>query len=454
MGGGLFAALHCPRLPPIVYYRVKVNLVAKLKSFFAEVSVPHEAPEKLDHGDIDILLHTPLTVPRDHLFSEAHISAIREVLGAVRHEKRGPGQRSLAIPIPELDAVTDEGQIQEAYVQVDLTHCSSSSTLRWLMLVQSYGDVFQAIGVSLRPLGLAFLPECFIARIPQSTFSERPEDAASGGYGHNKRDRELNLSSDPDAVLEFLGLDVGKWHDGFSTQDEVFRWIVRGRFFDRRTFERAEEEVGDKDYNKNVLSQELWSSKQRNREKRRKRLRPMYRHFIEDWLPSNPEAGKKRELQGVDDLHELRSWVLEEALNNFGKQLEYDEMVDRLKAREKEDTFWVEVRRRLPLQGDSLGVTMRGLRRWVHFDYEEVEWMTEVDPATRERTEVEVVLHPPTIREQPVMNKESQPMWTKNSGLCREELLYWVDDNWEQIKSLEREREKTDKGAKKTVKKA
>lgn len=39
-----------PRLPPALYYELKARLLPQLQHFYEYVTVPAEAPEKVDHG--------------------------------------------------------------------------------------------------------------------------------------------------------------------------------------------------------------------------------------------------------------------------------------------------------------------------------------------------------------------------------------------------------------------
>ena len=63
MGGRAFSAVlqvaAFPRIPPVVYRNLKARLYPKLSELYARVGVPVEAPEKLDHGDLDFVVAIP-----------------------------------------------------------------------------------------------------------------------------------------------------------------------------------------------------------------------------------------------------------------------------------------------------------------------------------------------------------------------------------------------------------
>lgn len=101
MGGSAFSAsLHpmaIPRIPPAVYRALKARLIPKLVELYTYVGVPHEAPEKLSHGDLDFLVAIPKlshshNVPHDH---------VKDVIGA-KYVVPMDGNRTSNYAIPVL----------------------------------------------------------------------------------------------------------------------------------------------------------------------------------------------------------------------------------------------------------------------------------------------------------------------------------------------------------------
>jgi len=82
MGGSAFGAILSttafPRLPPAVYKALKARLYPKLADLYTWVGVPVEAPEKVDHGDLDLLVAIPKP-PRMTLVSHEDV---KEAIGA------------------------------------------------------------------------------------------------------------------------------------------------------------------------------------------------------------------------------------------------------------------------------------------------------------------------------------------------------------------------------------
>ena len=61
MGGSAFSpSLFTPRMPPDVYAHVLSEVHRKLRTLYEHVETPVEAPGKVDYGDLDVLVYSPL----------------------------------------------------------------------------------------------------------------------------------------------------------------------------------------------------------------------------------------------------------------------------------------------------------------------------------------------------------------------------------------------------------
>lgn len=49
--------------------------------------------------------------------------------------------------------------------------------------------------------------------------------------------KPVQLSKSFHEILQFLGLSMDRWEQGFETKQEIFEWVAANRFFDRETFE-------------------------------------------------------------------------------------------------------------------------------------------------------------------------------------------------------------------------
>ena len=66
MGGNAFGSIlrpaAFPRIPPTVYRALKARILPLLEELYTYVGIPHVAPEKADHGDLDLIV----CLPREH----------------------------------------------------------------------------------------------------------------------------------------------------------------------------------------------------------------------------------------------------------------------------------------------------------------------------------------------------------------------------------------------------
>ncbi|KUI60436.1 hypothetical protein VP1G_07638 [Cytospora mali] len=259
MGGKVFSSgnspLHTPRMAPVVYEHVKRQCISALKYLFPRVESPIEAPEKSSFGDIDILVSLEGTGSIARSFADPSAwTPIREALGGVRsyHEVRTGADRSkfidsmsFAIPWP-VDLSNDEGAAQtllelgqtaataasdgrvgEAesaskarYVQVDVGLCDNNCELDWRLFKHNHGDLWNMLGLIIRPFGLTADETSLSIRIPEIE-------------KENKKGSRVFLTSNPTEVLDFLGLSHqnGEWERPFKSVKDLFEYAASCKWF-------------------------------------------------------------------------------------------------------------------------------------------------------------------------------------------------------------------------------
>ena len=242
-----------------------------LSTFYAQVASPIDAPGKKSFGDIDILVSTPLS-------NETTPATLSVALNAKDTVKSG-GSRSYAVPYP--------GSTHD-FVQLDITVCPPHK-FAWELFTHSHGDLWNLLGTSIRPFGLTANDVGLHLRIREIEDVDRKKSL-------------LLLTSDPASVLEFLGLDGERYWRPFETIDELYGYATGMRLFRRDTYIREILKAND-----------------------RKRMvqRPLYRDFVDEWLPKRPQLGI-----GVEWSSSLRLNMLEEALDVYGKRNEYHERLE------------------------------------------------------------------------------------------------------------------------------
>ena len=380
MGGQAFvdvksdAPILVPRMPPELYQKVANDVEIKLGSLFSRVTIPREAPGKKDFGDIDFLVDgVRASATRDTW------TVVKNELGAEHYLSRG-GSHSFGVPHPE---------IPNAYIQIDVELCPGSGTpdsaelYEWTKFMKGDSDLLQIIGVCHRSLGLTCNDRGLHVRVEEIE-------------PYNKKKALLFLTRDPGRAMEFYGLDAPKYWSGFRDEEDVFQWVSKGRLFAGEVFDARVEKSNDRS---------------------RQNKRPMYRRFVEEYMPAHPETGKSK--------HWTREEVLDEALNTFGKHEQYQAMLAEHNMKEAEEGLWENIRQLLPVTGNSLGVALKGLKRWVDFD----DGRPYITAQPLENTLIWKTIVPPD---------------------STTEVLDWIKHNWQEIKALEKKRAKDAKEAAKS----
>ncbi|KAF8967169.1 hypothetical protein BDZ97DRAFT_1903560 [Flammula alnicola] len=231
MGGSAFSAVLAatafPRLPPPVYRALKARLSPTLAEFYAWVGVPAEAPEKIDHGDLDLLV----TIPKSpHEPSIPH-DVIKQAIGA-KYVNPMDGNRTsnYAVPIKlgewgSLGHAADEEQRRastedgEIYYQVDIHVCFDKNEYDRILFFHSYGDMGMILGLIARNSGIAL--------------------GAKGLKIPDPPNPPFELSQSFDDICQFLGLSLATFHGGFNTREEVYKWATSSKYFDPSQFRSA-----------------------------------------------------------------------------------------------------------------------------------------------------------------------------------------------------------------------
>jgi hypothetical protein len=162
MGGKFFNhapySLHTPRMPPHVYRRTRDWYISRLGAHFSWARSPTEAPEKTDHGDVDVTACAergePIADLLGHRDKWPDVAALLgQALGAVHAvpERGATFQAHFAVPWKVALGEEDDGhgaaglpEGKEAYIQLDLTTYVSGPTAEWSIFKHSNGDMVSA----------------------------------------------------------------------------------------------------------------------------------------------------------------------------------------------------------------------------------------------------------------------------------------------------------------------
>lgn len=175
-------------MKPEEYENWTDSIKSKLTTIFRNVTIPRDAPEKKDHGDINFLVEGSLRT-WDAL-------TLKELIGATLFFFFYNGRtNTYAIPYPDSP---------EQYVQVDIETTPNNDgpdgleLFAWTSFFKSYSDLFQIIGFYHRNLGIHCNDRGLHIRIKEIE-------------SYDKTRSLLFLTRDPDKTMEFYGFDAAKY---------------------------------------------------------------------------------------------------------------------------------------------------------------------------------------------------------------------------------------------------
>jgi len=167
MGGKAFAQLlpnaTFPRMPTSVYDALKARVLLRVSELYSCVVVPYEAPEKRDHGDLDIVV----TGPKNG--EAVRHEQVRQAVGAtVSIPLEGNRTSNFAVPVrrEDLGLVGEEdGSGGGVFHQIDVHVCETKDDLDRYVFYYSYGDLGMIMGFVARGVGLGWSPSGLKVRV-------------------------------------------------------------------------------------------------------------------------------------------------------------------------------------------------------------------------------------------------------------------------------------------------
>ena len=191
MGGKSLKNTNCVRINLKLYNKIKSIILSKLLHYNNFIPVI-EMPGKETFGDLDLIYKCKEN--QDIRFIVNEIFSPYEVFsnGTVF---------SFSYKINETD-----------YFQIDLIKVSN---IEMAQFYYGYGDIGHIIGRIMKKNNLTFGIE---------------------GLWINYENNKIMLSCVPQEICNFIGLDYNKWKDGFSTEIDIFNWIIQCKYFNKDYF--------------------------------------------------------------------------------------------------------------------------------------------------------------------------------------------------------------------------
>ncbi|EXJ65562.1 hypothetical protein A1O7_01903 [Cladophialophora yegresii CBS 114405] len=422
MGGSAFAAdgVSTPRMPPTVYNSVLAQAEGILKKHFKLVGHPIEGPAKSSHGDIDILVAEP--VEGQVVDGRATGDLLAQLFGAKTWKKMGGNSTyNLALPWPDEfkdDAVQREGNhdighqqhsahdmrshdlkskprpdsdnntlgtTQEAtdrsvtadastssvesqessvclrkltwprkatpekYIQADINIMPTAADFDWHMFFQAHGDLWSMLGGIIRRFGLTVSSKGLCVRIAEVE-------------KHNKDQARVLATNNPDTVLEYLGLDKGRYWQRFNSWDEMLEYVASCRFHNPAQW-KSRCQYGDNGESQgeqgNGMESKAPTKLLKANDRQRAAKRPLFGYWIETYLPMH-----------VDDAPGKSALLTREEVVDDAKQFFGPQFAEKFEAKRSEmvrvigtDRLWATIRKELPIEGTEVGWVMKGMKR-------------------------------------------------------------------------------------------
>lgn len=313
MGGTAFNSpkrgnLPTPRIPNHTYYRLLTEFKLVLSQFYSKVESSPLAPEKDDHGDIDILVEGPL----EPLLST---TKLQSALNATASIDSSP-TTNFAIWDEEL----------AAYVQLDVHVCRPGG-IEWECFHKAYGDLWNILGVMCKPFGV-------------SVNDTGVRISAEGIEKRNRKASMIFLTESPREAIEFFGCDWERYEQGFHTVEELFAFCAQCRFLHH-------EDIS-------------WKLIGRRDEGRLKEKRPLCRRWVTEYLPSLLSSDEIE--SGSVNTKVDRETLLEEALTKFNKRSEYNALVAKWNKDVFDKEMWGRIATSLPIEGRDLRFVLKPLK--------------------------------------------------------------------------------------------
>ncbi|KAI1087890.1 hypothetical protein F5B19DRAFT_473620 [Rostrohypoxylon terebratum] len=250
--------------------------------------------------------------------------------------------------------------------------------------------MWNIIGSTIRPYGLTVDEIGLHLRIPEIESLDR------------KKARVL-LSTNPSNILSFLGFknDKSQWEEPFSSVEGLFEYATTCRLF----WVRPEPDEKHTPTDGEVID----NSKLKANDRRRKNYRPVFRKWIDEFLPSCREAGLFTEQSATRDS------VRAEAFEYFpGSQHAYEAQLREWNLERQRQTLWRNVIKaytpKMP-EGRAMSLNERSCHGQVAKAFKKIIM----------ENNYTLGIHPPT------------PLRDATGFYDEEKVKQFVVENWEQV---------------------
>jgi hypothetical protein len=210
MGGNALKNTITERKNKQEYETIKTEIL-KILSEHIICNTILEVPEKKDFGDLDILY--------------------------ISNEKINI--RELIIKLFNPNEIVINGTVisfDYNKFQIDLIKCPNKDYMEMANFYYSYGDLGSIIGRICNHYGLKFGHEGLWINVLENTLSEYKKDDKEKEIDISKNTTKIVLSITPLFICQFLDYNYEKWQKGFYTTEEIYKWIIESKYYNKNIF--------------------------------------------------------------------------------------------------------------------------------------------------------------------------------------------------------------------------
>ena len=212
MGGKVIKKVKVSRFNKETYEQTKLEIINKFSQYL-NLDFPIDIPNKETFGDLDILY--TFIIPNINV-----IQLIKSIYNPVEIVSNG-------------DVISFAYQLESEYYQVDFIKCKNIYMNKFYF---SYGDLGAIIGRMTKYYGWTFGSDGLWINVYPDTVDKFLNITNFTNKFIDKIDTTWNLGSvflsdNPQKICDFLDLDYNKWIEGFLSNEEIFDWVKKSKYF-------------------------------------------------------------------------------------------------------------------------------------------------------------------------------------------------------------------------------
>lgn len=209
MGGALLGAERKPRKQ---FEELMSKFLPELETILSNATETYPAAieykvvpyysEKEDFGDMDILVKANTDIVRDAVIKHFGFAPIKSM-------------------VKDFNYSTNHNCFSFLYDKFQIDLICTVEDFETSLNYYSFNDVGNILGRFFHKFGLKFGHKGLIYPLRDDRGNVRTE---------------ILISKDLEQIINFLGLDYSKWRSGFTTLEDIFEWVAKGKYFDPTIF--------------------------------------------------------------------------------------------------------------------------------------------------------------------------------------------------------------------------